>query len=88
VILVAVGSALATFVVSVMGDEQDQRLKNGTFGAVAGTSIGGLAGLMTKQADLLVVGFFGSVVGALNGMGSIPSIGLDCEHKDNMAQNS
>jgi len=67
VILVGLGSGLATFVASVMGDEQDQRLKNGTFGAVAGTSIGGLAGLMTKQADLLVVGFFGSVVGAFLG---------------------
>jgi hypothetical protein len=66
-LLVGVGSGVATFVASVMGDEQNERLKNGTFGAVAGTSIGGLAGLMKNQPDLVVVGFFGSVVGALIG---------------------
>jgi hypothetical protein len=65
--LVSGGSALATFTASVMGDEQNERLKNGTLGAVAGTSIGGLAGLMKGQQDLLVVGFVGSVVGAFLG---------------------
>jgi hypothetical protein len=66
-IMVFTGSALATFVASVMGDEQNERLKNGTFGALAGTSIGGLTGLMKGQQDLLVVGFLGSVVGAFFG---------------------
>jgi hypothetical protein len=66
-IMVFAGSGLATFVASVMGDEQNQRLKNGTFGALAGTSIGGLAGLMKGQQDLLVVGFLGSVLGAFLG---------------------
>ncbi len=65
--LVGWGSGLATFVASVMGDEQNERLKNGTFGAVAGTSIGGLAGLMKGQSELLVVGFLGSVIGAFAG---------------------
>jgi hypothetical protein len=66
-ILVGLGSTLATFVASVMGDEQNERLKNGTFGALAGTSIGGLAGLMKNQQDLLVVGFLGPVIGAFLG---------------------
>jgi hypothetical protein len=66
-VMVFAGSVLATFVASVMGDEQNERLKNGTFGALAGTSIGGLAGLMKGQQDLLVVGFLGSVVGAFSG---------------------
>jgi hypothetical protein len=66
-LLVGFGSGLATFVGSVMGDEQSERLKNGTYGAVAGTSVGGLAGLLKNQADLVVVGFFGSVIGAVIG---------------------
>lgn len=66
-IMVFLGSLLATFVASVMGEEQNERLKNGTFGALAGTSIGALAGLMKGQQDLLVVGFLGSVVGAFLG---------------------
>jgi hypothetical protein len=65
--MIFAGSALATFVASVMGDEQNERLKNGTFGALAGTSIGGLTGLMKNQQDLLVIGFLGSVVGAFVG---------------------
>lgn len=65
--LVGFASLLATLVASVMGDEQNERLKNGTFGAVAGTSIGGYAGLVKNQPDLVVVGFFGSVVGAALG---------------------
>lgn len=65
--LLILGSALATFVASVMADEQSERLKNGAFGAVAGTSIGGLAGLMKNQPDLVILGFFGSVVGACAG---------------------
>lgn len=65
--LLITGSALATFVGSVMGDEQSERLKNGAFGAVAGTSIGGLAGLMKNQPDLVILGFFGSVAGATVG---------------------
>src|SRR4051812_49341209 len=44
--IVFVGSLLATFVASVIAEEQDQRLKNGTFGAIAGTSMGGLAALI------------------------------------------
>lgn len=64
------GSALAAFVASVMGDEQSERLKNGAVGGVVGTSIGALAGLLKNQADLVIVGFFGSVLGATVGWGA------------------
>ncbi len=68
-LFVGVGAALATFVASVMADEQEQRLKNGTFGAIAGSAIGGIAAVMNKQPDLLIVGFLGSAVGGLLGWG-------------------
>ncbi|MGO4885218.1 MAG: hypothetical protein ACLP59_31000 [Bryobacteraceae bacterium] len=61
------GAALAAFVASVMGDEQSERLKNGAVGGVVGTSIGGLAGLIKGQPDLVILGFFGSVLGATAG---------------------
>jgi hypothetical protein len=62
------GSAfLATFVASVMADEQNARLRQGTFGAIAGASVGGLAAIMQKEGDLLLVGVFGSACGALFG---------------------
>jgi hypothetical protein len=66
-IFVGLGAGLATFVASVMADDQEQRLKNGTFGAVAGSAIGGLAALLDNQPALLVVGFLGSAVGGLLG---------------------
>jgi hypothetical protein len=65
--IVFLGSVLATFVASVIAEEQDQRLKNGTFGAIAGTTVGGLATLLTQQKALIFMGFFGSVTGALLG---------------------
>jgi hypothetical protein len=61
------GSMLVTFVGSVMGDDQVKRLQNGAFGAAAGTSIGGLAGLLKNQTDLVVVGFVASAVGGFLG---------------------
>jgi hypothetical protein len=65
--VVFAGSALATFVASIMADEQEQRLKNGTFGAVAGTSVGALAALITNDRLLVISGFCGSGFGALLG---------------------
>jgi len=61
------GSLLVTFVASVMGKDQQQRLDQGKFGLAAGTSLGGLSGLIEKQPGLLVVGFVGSAVGGLLG---------------------
>lgn len=63
--LVGIGSALGTFVAAVMADDQSTRLKNGTFGTLAGSAVGGITALMTETPALLVVGFFGSSVGAL-----------------------
>lgn len=61
------GTALATFVASIMAKEQDDRLRNGTFGVVASGTLGGIAALLTKQDMLLLVGFLGSGVGAFVG---------------------
>ena len=61
------GSLLVTFVASVMGKDQQQRLEQGKFGLAAGTSLGGLSGLLKNQSELLVVGFVGSAVGGLVG---------------------
>lgn len=49
--LVFLSAFLATFIGSVMADEQTDRLRNSSFGAVAGTAVGGLAALLTKQQD-------------------------------------
>src|SRR5581483_9198724 len=65
--LVGAGAALGTFVASVVAKDQDDRLRNGTFGAVAGSAIGGVAALLTNQPALLVVGFLGSAVGGFFG---------------------
>lgn len=65
--LVLGGSALATFVASLMADEQNQRLKNGAFGTVAGGFVGALMALITKDDTLLVFGFVGSAGGAFLG---------------------
>src|SRR5580698_1407730 len=61
------GSLLVTFVASVMGKDQQQRLDQGKFGLAAGTSLGGLSGLIKNQPELVVVGFVGSAVGGLFG---------------------
>jgi hypothetical protein len=61
------GSLLVTFVASVMGKDQEQRLSQGKFGLAAGTTLGGLSGLLEKQPELVVVGFVGSAVGGLAG---------------------
>ena len=63
--LVALSAFLATFVASVMADEQNERLKQGSFGAIAGSALGGLAAVMQKDSNLLLVGVFGSAVGAV-----------------------
>lgn len=65
--LVACSAFLATFVASVMAEEQSARLKQGTFGAVAGTAVGGLAGLLDGKPEFLLVGIFGSALGAIVG---------------------
>ena len=65
--VVFAGSALATFVASVMSEEQQTRLRNGAFGVVAGSSVGALAGLFNNKPDLLAIGFFGSTVGGVAG---------------------
>jgi hypothetical protein len=61
------GSLLVTFVASVMGKDQQQRLEQGKFGLAAGTSLGALSGLLEKQPNLVVVGFVGSAFGGLLG---------------------
>jgi hypothetical protein len=65
--LVGLSAFLATFVASVMADEQNDRLKQGTFGAIAGASVGGLAAIMQKDGTLLLVGVFGAASGAIVG---------------------
>jgi hypothetical protein len=65
--LVGWSAFLATFVASVMADEQNDRLRQGTFGAIAGTAVGGLASIMQKDGGLLLMGFFGSACGAIVG---------------------
>lgn len=65
--LVGLSAFLATFVASVMADEQNDRLRQGTFGAIAGASVGGLAAIMQKDGTLLLVGVFGSACGAIVG---------------------
>lgn len=65
--LVGLSAFLATFIASVMADEQSDRLKQGTFGAIAGTAVGGLAAVMNNKPDLLLIGIFGSAAGAIVG---------------------
>lgn len=65
--LVGLSAFLATFVASVMAEEQSARLKQGTFGAVAGTAVGGLAAVIDGQSMLLLIGIFGSAAGAIVG---------------------
>lgn len=65
--LVGLSAFMATFVASVMADEQNDRLRQGTFGAIAGTSVGGFAAVIEKEPTLLLVGVFGSAVGAIVG---------------------
>jgi hypothetical protein len=47
--LVGWSAFLATFVASVMADEQNDRLRQGTFGAIAGASVGGLASIIRRS---------------------------------------
>ena len=49
--LVFAGAALGTLVASVMAEEQNQRLRNGAFGTVAGGFVGALMALLTKQDE-------------------------------------
>ena len=65
--LVFLGAALATLVASLMAEEQNQRLRQGVFGATAGSAVGAVASLLTKEDSLVVVGFVGSVLGAFVG---------------------
>jgi hypothetical protein len=65
--LVGLGAGLGTFIASVMADDQRERLRNGTFGAIAGSFIGGLAALLSKNQNLVFVGVFGSAAGAVAG---------------------
>ncbi len=65
--LVGISAFLATFIASVMADEQKDRLKQGTFGAIAGTFVGGLAAIINNKPTLVLIGIFGSVAGAIIG---------------------
>lgn len=65
--LVAWGAALGTFVAAVMADDQAQRLRNGTFGAIAGASLGGIAAIFEDNKLLVFYGVFGSAIGASAG---------------------
>ena len=48
--LVGLSAFLATFVASVMADEQNDRLRQGTFGAIAGGAVGGFAAIIQKES--------------------------------------
>ncbi len=72
--LVGLSAFIATFVGAVMADEQNERLRQSAFGAIAGSSVGGLAAAMEKDPNLLLIGVFGSAVGAL--LGWIVYLGL------------
>jgi gas vesicle protein len=50
-----------------MADEQNQRLKNGTFGVLAGGAVGALASLITNEDSLVIHGVFGAAAGAAIG---------------------
>lgn len=65
--LVGLSAFLATFVASVMADEQNDRLRQGTFGAIAGGAVGGFAAILQKDGTLLLIGVFGSACGAIVG---------------------
>ena len=65
--LVFLTAFLATFIASVMADDQDDRLRKGSFGAIAGSGLGGLAALLKQQPELLLIGVFGSAAGATMG---------------------
>lgn len=65
--LVGISAFLATFISSVMADEQKDRLKQGTFGAIAGTFVGGLAAVINNKSALVLIGIFGSAAGAIIG---------------------
>src|SRR5438105_15055569 len=65
--LVGLSAFLMTFVASVMADEQNERLRQGSFGAIAGSAVGGLAAVMQKEPNLLLLGVFGSACGAIVG---------------------
>src|SRR5437870_433110 len=67
VALVGSSAFLATFIASVMADEQNDRLRQGTFGAIAGSSVGGLAAVIQKDSNLLLIGVCGSAIGAVIG---------------------
>ena len=65
--LVGLSAFLATFVASVMADEQNDRLRQGTFGAIAGGAVGGFAAILKGNGTLLLIGVFGSASGAIVG---------------------
>jgi hypothetical protein len=65
--LVGISSFLATFIASVMANEQNARLRNGTFGTIAGGAVGGFAAIIGGDKTLVLVGIFGSASGAIIG---------------------
>jgi len=50
-----------------MADEQNDRLRQGTFGAIAGGAVGGFAAILKGDGTLLLIGVFGSACGAIIG---------------------
>src|SRR5436309_8828151 len=65
--LVWLTAFMATFIASVMADDQHDRLRQGTFGAIAGTTVGGFGAVVNKEPSLLLIGAFGSAAGAIVG---------------------
>jgi hypothetical protein len=65
--IIFISATFATFVTSVMGEKQNDRLRNGSFGAVAGSSVGGISALLKSQNELIIFGFAGSAAGAFLG---------------------
>ncbi len=62
--LVGLGAGLGTFVAAVMADDQRERLRNGAFGTIAGTFIGGVAAITSNSPSLVFTGVLGSAAGA------------------------
>jgi hypothetical protein len=65
--LILLGSFCATFVASVIAEEQNERIKSGIFGLMGGTGAGAIASLITSDNELLLIGVAGSAVGAVLG---------------------
>ena len=65
--LVLLSAFLTTFIASILSEEQDKKIKNGGYSLLAGTSFGALSGLINDDPNLVLLGIFGSTLGAVAG---------------------